>query len=243
MAAYVERAYRLAMKSTCLDKHVGAVLVQEGGGIVDGAYNTTLCCNECVKQNDAPCPATHAEINLLKCIRASGYIVRPTDFVVCTYEPCTKCLEAMNEAGIKTVCYIEGKDGKIGEHNGVTLIRITDNKLPSLSRLAQKISLFHSAIGWPKRFKEPLEQTEEAQILLLALYQEVGEVVDSLKWKPWRPNYGKSVPIYHLKEELADIFFFWCSIMECFGITVHDMERIIGEKLEKNYNRQTEKRQ
>lgn len=244
MQELIRKAYEVAGKSNCLDKHVGALLVRNGR-VIAGGCNTTQCFGKCRKQNGEKCPAWHAEWVLLYNLKIMGKIILPTDYVLCTYEPCNECLSALAEAGVTNVVYVESKQGKTGMHNGVNLTKFGPNLFESdnLSTLAHKIDKFHKMIGWPKRYKTSEDQTKEAQILLLALYQEVGEVVDSLNWKPWRANYGVSVPKHHLTEELADVFFFWCSILECFGVSVKDMEIAIAEKLDKNYNRETEKRQ
>lgn len=68
----------------------------------------------------------------------------------------------------------------------------------------------------------------------LALRQEVTEAVDCVPWKWWKDS---TVDINALKEELADILFFWVSMCQSYGFSSHDMMEAYDRKVTINYNR------
>lgn len=106
---FMQVATAVAQRSTCIDKQVGCVLVDEStGNILSTGYNGNPkgvfnCCDEncCVKNDGLPCYAVHAEINAL--------IQRLTNvpFVAyCTLEPCIQCTAALINAGCTKVLFI-----------------------------------------------------------------------------------------------------------------------------------------
>lgn len=242
---FMFHALNMAKNSTCLDRQVGVILIDKDGHIKAHGYNKTSCTNICLKQKGFKCPAIHAEIDLLRDLKIKERQIDPEDILFVTYKPCIDCMVDLEETGLKQLYYLSYNDTE-PEHEEVLGIKMTNIPFEfnsSLDDLLYDINIFHSIIGWPEKHNKSIDQTKEAQILFLALYQEVAELVNSVNWKPWRTNFGGSIPKGHLKEELADIFFFWASLLDCFNISVDEIKAAIADKLIKNRNRETEKRQ
>lgn len=112
-------AKETAKRSTCLDKQVGAVLLDELGVVIATGYNgsprdldnccdTGYCAVECIGDKFW-CMAVHAEINA---IIAAGKAARGST-LVCTDSPCRECTKAIINAGIKRIVY----DRKWNKHH------------------------------------------------------------------------------------------------------------------------------
>jgi len=97
---YFQFCYEVRKKSTCLDRKVGAALVDEGGTVVFG-YNKVLSCNQkCDDKANRICVVEHAEINALNQAKEAGML--PVRAYVSLY-PCLPCMTALEEAGVKEV--------------------------------------------------------------------------------------------------------------------------------------------
>lgn len=134
---YIEIAKAVSLRSVCLKKHYGAVLVNRGE-IISTGYNgparVELHCSTCTKisgngdiEEYLACPAVHAEQNCI--ISASrkdmlgadlylaGFDVKTGDAVECEAWPCEICLRLLKNAGIeriinnKGVIYARSDDG------------------------------------------------------------------------------------------------------------------------------------
>lgn len=134
---YIEIAKAVSLRSTCLRKHYGAVIVSEGE-IISTGYNNPprgeAHCGQCTKCDSGKdiatfqhCPAVHAEMNaLLSCARKNmigadlylaGYDVKLGEPIECEAWPCEICLRLIKNAGIariinnKGVIYLRSEDG------------------------------------------------------------------------------------------------------------------------------------
>ncbi|MGI6120471.1 MAG: deoxycytidylate deaminase [Desulfosporosinus sp.] len=114
---FMQLAFVVAERSTCLRRQVGAVLVKEKQ-ILSTGYNGSpsglLHCNEvgCMRQNlSVPsgerheiCRAVHAEQNALVQAAKHGVAIRGADLYV-THQPCVLCTKLMINAEIQRVIF------------------------------------------------------------------------------------------------------------------------------------------
>ena len=134
---YIEIAKAVSLRSTCLKKHYGAVIVKNGE-IISTGYNNPprgeSHCAECTKCGNGKdeatylsCPAVHAEQNsLLSASRKemigadlylAGYDVRNGKSIECEAWPCEICLRLIKNAGINRIInrngeiYVRSNDG------------------------------------------------------------------------------------------------------------------------------------
>lgn len=106
---YMQLAQAVAQQSTCIDKQVGCVLIDNDGIVLATGYNGNPkdvfnCCDHgvCSKNDGLPCYAVHAEINALLQRRVWGI-----PFVAyCTLEPCIQCTAALINAGCTFITYL-----------------------------------------------------------------------------------------------------------------------------------------
>lgn len=115
---FIEIAKQVATWSTCLRRHVGAVLVKDKHIIATG-YNGSprgitdcktygKCRREGVEsgQHLELCSAVHAEQNcIIQCARYGISTEGAT--LYCTHLPCSECMKILINAGIETIYYIE----------------------------------------------------------------------------------------------------------------------------------------
>ncbi len=134
---YIEIAKAVSLRSTCLRKHYGAVIVKNGEVIATGFNGPARAeghCWECTKVPSnkdeleyLTCPAIHAEQNAI--ISASrkemigadlylaGYDVKTGEAIECEAWPCEICLRLIKNAGIdriinnKGTIYMRSDDG------------------------------------------------------------------------------------------------------------------------------------
>lgn len=134
---YLGIAKAVAMRSTCLRKAYGAIIVKNDCVIATGYNNPprgeSHCwtCTKCDSGKDvatfATCPAVHAEMNCI--ISASrnemldadlylaGFDVKTGKIIECEAWPCEICLRLIKNAGIdriinnKGVIYMRSDDG------------------------------------------------------------------------------------------------------------------------------------
>ena len=134
---YIEIAKAVSLRSTCLKKHYGAVIVKNGE-IISTGYNNPprgeAHCAECTKHGNGKdeatylsCPSVHAEQNAI--ISASrnemlgadlylaGYDTRNGNAIECEAWPCEICLRLIKNAGINRIInnrgeiYVRADDG------------------------------------------------------------------------------------------------------------------------------------
>ena len=98
----------IALKSTCLDKQVGCLLVDKHNNILATGYNGNPQgyphCTDlgyCVKEKGQPCLAIHAEMNaIIKCAD-----IQAIDRLYVTLSPCIDCLKVLLNTGCKHIYY------------------------------------------------------------------------------------------------------------------------------------------
>lgn len=122
---FMDVAYTVASWSSCLRRHIGAVIVRENRILTTG-YNgapagITSCAskNVCIRdENSIPssqqaqiCFAVHAEQNaILQAARLDISLEGAT--LYCTHRPCSLCMKCIINAGIKRVIYHKDYDDK-----------------------------------------------------------------------------------------------------------------------------------
>ena len=126
---YLEIAKSVALRSTCIRKHYGAVIVKNGE-IISTGYNNPprgephcFTCTKCKHGKDAStyidCPAVHAEMNAI--ISASRKEMLGADLYLASYRvtednqlaeceawPCEICLRLIKNAGIDRIINSRG---------------------------------------------------------------------------------------------------------------------------------------
>ena len=125
---YIEIAKAVSLRSTCLKKHYGCVVVRDGE-ILSTGYNNPprgeAHCGSCTKCDSGKdmatfvtCPAVHAEMNaLLSASRRdmigadlylAGYDVKSGEAIECEAWPCEICLRLIKNAGIDRIINSNG---------------------------------------------------------------------------------------------------------------------------------------
>ena len=138
---YLEIAKSVSLRSTCIRKHYGAVIVNNGE-IISTGYNNPprgephcFTCTKCKNGKDAStyidCPAVHAEMNAI--ISASrkemlggtlylaGYDITGEEPVECEAWPCEICLRLIKNAGIDCIINNRGVIYKRSENSNLLL--------------------------------------------------------------------------------------------------------------------------
>ena len=108
-------AHVVSGRSTCLRRHVGAILVKDKRIIATG-YNgapsgTQHCLDKgCAKENapsgtnDDKCRGVHAELNCIAQAAKHGISVEGST-LYCTNNPCISCLKTLINCGVKEIVY------------------------------------------------------------------------------------------------------------------------------------------
>lgn len=240
-------AHIVATRSTCLDKQVGCVLVDQDMRVVSCGYNGAPYkaehCTDlktCAKQNGELCRAQHAEINALVYAQNKRGIQ-----CYCTLEPCQNCARMLRNAGIASVFFAKqtspeksGKDVFKGHWEHVPFT--PDAAMPIL----HKITEYHKKLGYPVTMT-PREdntlwelQVEQGRDIILAMHTEISELLNSFTWKPWKRYNGLSeIDKDNFLEELGDVIFFMDSLLMNFGLSWPDVFSRMDAKLVENYKR------
>jgi dCMP deaminase len=134
-------ARMVTARSTCLRRHVGAILVKERRILAtgyNGAPSGVRHCEEvgCLRQDsDVPsgmrhelCRGLHAEQNAI--IQAAYHGISITGSTLyCTNKPCVICSKMLINAGIGTIYYDQGYDDPLAdqmlEEAGVEVLRLS----------------------------------------------------------------------------------------------------------------------
>jgi dCMP deaminase len=118
---FMEIAEVVSKRSTCIKKHVGAVLVKDSH-IISTGYNgapsgfkhctSETCVRRDLKSGEKPelCKGVHAEINCVVQAAIHGTSISGNTTLYSTHFPCMDCLKLIINAGIKRVVYEEGYD-------------------------------------------------------------------------------------------------------------------------------------
>jgi dCMP deaminase len=116
---FMKIAQVVSLRSTCIKRNVGAVLVKNSH-IVSTGYNGApsgfshctyeTCVRQDLKSGDKPelCRGVHAEINCIIQAAIHGTSIMGETTLYSTHFPCMSCLKLIINAGIKRIVYQEG---------------------------------------------------------------------------------------------------------------------------------------
>jgi len=124
---FLKMAQLAATRSTCLRRHVGAVLVKEKKILATGYNGAPSGVPHCLdvgclrEQQNIPsgqrhelCRGLHAEQNAI--IQAAFHGVSIRDSILfCTNFPCVICSKMLINAGIRSIFYLEGYPDSLSE--------------------------------------------------------------------------------------------------------------------------------
>lgn len=110
-------AKQVASRSTCLRRHVGAVMVKDRHILAtgyNGAPTGTKHCTTCLRQEmgipsgerHEICRASHAEMNAIVQAAKHGVSLEGSD-LYCTTFPCSICAKLLINVGVRRVYYSE----------------------------------------------------------------------------------------------------------------------------------------
>ena len=116
---FMKIAEVVSLRSTCIKRSVGAILVKDSHIISTGFNGTPAgfkhCTKEtCVRQNlksgENPelCRGVHSEINCIVQAAIHGTSIKGDTILYSTTFPCMSCLKLIINAGIKRLVYKEG---------------------------------------------------------------------------------------------------------------------------------------
>jgi dCMP deaminase len=116
---FMKIAEVVSLRSTCIKRKVGAVLVKDSH-ILSTGYNgapsgfshctTDTCIRQNLKSGEKPelCRGVHAEINCIIQAAIHGTSITGETTLYSTHFPCMSCLKLLINAGIKRIVYLEG---------------------------------------------------------------------------------------------------------------------------------------
>ena len=99
------------------------------------------------------------------------------------------------------------------------------------------IEAYHKKLGFPKCTNDVAIKLQQHRDLCIALQAELTELLDSMPWKPWRPDGYKNFDKTNFKEEVVDCIFFLTALCENWNIAPIEIGTMIAEKLQENYDR------
>ena len=122
---FMEIVATVAKRSTCLSRHVGAIIVKDGhilGTGYNGAPRKVVSCLEkgvCLRLGTESgkkleyCMAAHAELNSI--VQSAYHGIQTEGAILyCTFSPCSFCAKAIINAGIKEVVFSEYYTDELG---------------------------------------------------------------------------------------------------------------------------------
>lgn len=116
---FIKIAEVVSLRSTCIKRKVGAVLVKDSH-ILSTGYNgapsgfshctTDTCIRQDLKSGEKPelCRGVHSEINCIIQAAIHGTSIMGETTLYSTHFPCMSCLKLLINAGIKRIVYQEG---------------------------------------------------------------------------------------------------------------------------------------
>ena len=138
---YMAIAHVASVRSTCLSRKVGAIIVKDDNPISFGyngpARGVTHCSEKggCLRRMKPDyqsgkyleiCPAAHAEQNAIAFATRHGISVAGATIYVTTF-PCKDCMNSIINAGIKKVIYDSSYNSKlaleISQESGIELVQ------------------------------------------------------------------------------------------------------------------------
>ena len=116
---FMKIAEVVSLRSTCIKRKVGAVLVKDSH-ILSTGYNgapssfshctTSTCVRQNLKSGENPelCRGIHAEVNCIIQAAVHGTSIRGETTLYSTHFPCMSCLKLLMNARVKRIVYREG---------------------------------------------------------------------------------------------------------------------------------------
>jgi dCMP deaminase len=116
---FIKIAEVVSLRSTCIKRRVGAVLVKDSY-ILSTGYNgapsrfkhctSETCVRKNLKSGEKPelCRGVHAEINCIIQAAIHGTSIKGNTTLYSTTYPCMSCLKMIINAGIRKLVYKEG---------------------------------------------------------------------------------------------------------------------------------------
>jgi dCMP deaminase len=116
---FMKIAEVVSLRSTCIKRKVGAVLVKDSH-ILSTGYNgapsgfshctTDTCIRQNLKSGEKPelCRGIHAEVNCIIQAAIHGTSIMGETTLYSTHFPCMSCLKLLINAGIKRIVYLQG---------------------------------------------------------------------------------------------------------------------------------------
>jgi dCMP deaminase len=116
---FMKIAEVVSLRSTCIKRKVGAVLVKDSH-ILSTGYNgapsgfshctSDTCVRQNLKSGEKPelCRGIHAEVNCIIQAAIHGTSIMGETTLYSTHFPCMSCLKLLINAGIKRIVYLEG---------------------------------------------------------------------------------------------------------------------------------------
>lgn len=140
---FMNIAFAVSLRSTCLRRKVGAIIVNDMSQVLATGYNGSPCgMGNCVdnpelcyrSKHNIPsgqdlhlCRANHSEVNAIMSALKTGENLKGATMYVTTH-PCSNCAKMIIQAGIKEVYYIEGYEDEFSKHlleeAGVKLVKM-----------------------------------------------------------------------------------------------------------------------
>lgn len=116
---FMKIAEVVSLRSTCMKRKVGAVLVKDShivstgyNGVPPGFKHCTpdTCVRKDLKSGEKPewCRGVHAEINCIIQAAIHGTSIKGNTILYTTTFPCMSCIKLLINAGVKRLLYKEG---------------------------------------------------------------------------------------------------------------------------------------
>ncbi len=136
---FMEMAFTLTKRSSCLNSQMGAVLVTQDNDVISTGYNGSPArlpnCTDvgsCRRREDPDyesgknlhlCNAVHAEINAILLAAKNGHSTKGAK-LYCTHQPCKECAKQIVNSGIEEVIFSQSYPNndesiKIMQHGGI----------------------------------------------------------------------------------------------------------------------------
>ena len=106
-----------------------------------------------------------------------------------------------------------------------------------LTHMFEEIEHYHKTLGYHYKAMSHEQCLDNIRHTGLALYQEVGELIDSFPWKPWRTVETQVYDKENAIEEIVDCIFFLGAIRAAGKIPPQAIATMFDTKLRENYDR------
>ena len=176
---YMAIAHLASLRSTCLSRHVGAVIVKEDNPIsfgYNGPAKGVLHCEDrggCIRRQMPDyasgkyldmCPAAHAEQNAIAFAAKHGISTEGATIYVNTF-PCKDCMNSIINAGINEVVYDSSYNAdlssEIARDAGITIRRYIGE---SIEELLMKYRNLNPEVIYSLFLEELTEKEKEESI-------------------------------------------------------------------------------